>query len=813
MRIAPDIIRRTYLRKFAVLTVVALVAVAGAGFVLQSNVDQELRHDVNNQMQSSVMQSADTLSKWLDSQKQTTRFLSELAAERNGSEVQSLLSAESKRLPASVDAVHYVDVDSKEVLASTTAGAAGKQLDYLTWENTESETGPAGLQTAPTDGAIVSKSFMHNGAQRIAFASKVPGTNEAVVVSYNAIEAGIMLRGSDGHSSFVVDSTGGNVHLAADSSLIGDPYQKGKDSYAVNAGGAGSVGVHETKSTGNVMAYAPVSGTDWVVVETRPTESAYALSDTVTQGFLILTGIALGGFLLVGATMGRTTARTLRRLRDRATALANGETDDVAGGETGRIDEVGQVQTAFGDVASYLSTASAQADAVANNDFDADVLDEDVPGRLGASLASMRADLSSLIAEMEETNETLQRDAESFDRAMQRAADGDLTVRMGGADHETMTDVADAFDEMLTELEATVGHVDRVAEEVAEASVEAEQGVAEVERAGEEVASSTEEISAGAGSQSERLTEVNNEMSELSAAVEEVAATADEVASLSESAAETGVEGEELADQALDEMSEIEDAAVDTVETVDSLDSQIAEIGEIVDLIDGIAEQTNTLALNASIEAARAGAEGDGFAVVAEEVKSLATETREATQRIADLIERVEASSDEAVDDIEGMRSRIEDGAETVETGLGALSNVVERVEEANDGVQSISTAADDQAASTEEVVTMTEEVATVSEETASEAQTVSAAAEEQAASLSQVSEEVDRVARRAGALRELTRQFEADAAGADDIDDLVDGDIDGGADVPDGTGETAFDFDGDTSAAATDGGADDRGR
>ncbi|QLG27047.1 methyl-accepting chemotaxis protein [Halorarum halophilum] len=801
----PDSIRGSYLRKFAVMTLATLVVVAGAGVVLQGQVAADLRENTHDQYRTSVEQNAAEVSGWAEMHEETARLLSERAANYDDVEVKTMLSMEQGRLPDDVVALHYVDSSTMEVLESSSETAVGTTLDVEAWENAD-EGDAGGLTSVSPTGAITSKAYESDGRTLVAFGSWVPGTKESIVVTVRASsQTDVLLGGDDGTVTRVVDRHDGAIHLASDESLLGSSYGMGLDSSAMQHAAAGESGAHDMDERGTVMAYAPVEGTDWVVVTTVPQSKAYALASDVRRDMYVLVGLAMAGFLVIGATMGRSTGRTLSDLADRATALARGEDDDIE--RTDRVDEVGQVHDAVVDVSEYLSTAASQADAVARSEFDAAVLDEDVPGSLGESLAAMRADLDRLITEMEATTEELERSAESYSAKLERAADGDLTVRLAeDADNEAMRDVATAVNATLADLESTVGRVDTVAHDVADSSTDARDGTAEVERASREVAESTEEISAGAAEQSDHLAEVSGEMATLSAAVEEVAATADEVAEQSETAAQTGERGVALADEAVAEMAAIEDASEETAEVVRGLEEEVQEIGEIVELIDGIAEQTNTLALNASIEAARAGAEGDGFAVVADEVKSLATDTREATKRISSRIERVQASTDDAVTDIERMRGRVEDGTDTIEAGLGSMGEVVDAIERANDGVQSISATADDQATSAEEVVAMADEVATVSEQTAAEAGNVSAAAEEQTASLNQVSSEVSRLSERAAELIDLTAAFEADASDADRV--ATGGPVDGsgidGTDGTDGT-ESSFSFDSSRSVASTD--------
>lgn len=325
-----------------------------------------------------------------------------------------------------------------------------------------------------------------------------------------------------------------------------------------------------------------------------------------------------------------------------------------------------------------------------------------------------------------------------------QAVEGDLTVRLDTDLHdETLADLSQSVNELLTELDGALLGFQSFGVQVTTETEQVAGGVDEIQQTSGDVAESIEEITQGVSTQTEKLTAASNELTDLSATVEEIASSADDVATLSADAATNATEGADLAETSMETMSKIETQADSTVERIDTLESEMGEITEIVELIDGIADQTNMLALNASIEAARAGKAGEGFAVVADEVKTLAEETQAATTDIAERVDSIQELTTTTASDIRDMRRTIQSGRDTIEESLSALETIAQQVNEANDGVQSISDATDDQATSTQEVAKMIEDVVSISEQTNTEAKTVSEAAEEQTAAVSQIAESV----------------------------------------------------------------------
>jgi len=791
----PDGLRRSYLRKFAVIVAVIALLVSTAGAITQADVTSDVRENRQNELRILADQEAEMLSSWTERQHERIRLLSSQSRYQADqlSAVYFEMRLEVSTLPAAVHGMHYVNTsgDEPKIETSTIGGHRGVSLAStgVTW--------PDGFEFDSVRETESSAVYRTNESAFMAVASPLVTENRRMVLVLDVTERASQFDESvAGGSTQAVDANG-TIQFATNASRINTAYEGGANSTALRSGAAGDSGVVDRGDT--VVAYAPVDGTDWVVLKHAPKANAYALSSTVQNRIALLIGLSLFGFLVLGAVVHRGTLTKIRTLTQHAESLAAGETDTGID-ESDRLDEIGQIHNAFVAIDDYVTTVAGQANALADQEFDATVLDEDVPGTLGRALDHMRDDLSSFIEEVEQARdeaqrsqeraeelaETLEQQAEEFSEVMERAASGDLSQRLDAdGDNDAMASIARAANEMLIELEQTVVTIAEFAAEVDASTREITERAEAVRETSEEVSRSVREIATGADKQDENIQQVAAEMSDLSASIEEVASSAAEVARKSGQAADAGEQGSLQATSAIEEMNEMEQAAEATIEDVERLDEEMHEIGEIVDLIDEIAEQTNMLALNASIEAARAGEAGEGFAVVADEIKQLAAETGEATEEIAARIEDVQSSTGDAVEEIRAMGDSVESGIGTVESTVSALEEIVTQVEEANADIHAIDDATNQQATSTEEVVAVVDEVSSISQETAAQANTVSAAANEQTTSIAEVTDEIQSLSGRASNLRDLLDQFETrdDGDAVVDADASADAAADGGVD------------------------------
>ncbi len=257
--------------------------------------------------------------------------------------------------------------------------------------------------------------------------------------------------------------------------------------------------------------------------------------------------------------------------------------------------------------------------------------------------------------------------------------DGDLTQRLNEDRRDELGDLARAFNRFVRKIHDIVVHVKDVNGQLLTSTGEVQ------DRAHQAIQSLAD--------QNLQTDQVSTAMTEMAASIEDVARHATEADQLSREThqlAQTGVAGvNDLADT----VRHMDDQTRQVTDAIQRLNNQSDSIGTILDVIRSIAEQTNLLALNAAIEAARAGEHGRGFAVVADEVRTLANRTQQSTEEIHQMIEGLQSGSGEAVNAIEAGRKAVADGvtkAEAARDTLNRIANAMDHIQDANVSIASV---------------------------------------------------------------------------------------------------------------------------
>ena len=283
--------------------------------------------------------------------------------------------------------------------------------------------------------------------------------------------------------------------------------------------------------------------------------------------------------------------------------------------------------------------------------------------------------------------------------------------------HDLIGEIITSFNQMAANLRSVIGEISGATAQLASAA--------------EEMSAVTDEASRGVQQQQSEIEHVASAMNEMTTTVGDVAQNAANAAQHAQQADADAKSGALVATEALGGIDNLVNEMDRAGGVIHKLETESENIGMVLDVIRGIAEQTNLLALNAAIEAARAGEQGRGFAVVADEVRHLASRTQSSTQEIQDMIERLQVGSTDAVKVMEEAQGMAKNSAEQVEKAAEALGGIATGVSQINDMNTTIASAAEEQSAVAGEINSNVGNIRDVADKTAAGAQQTASASEE----------------------------------------------------------------------------------
>jgi methyl-accepting chemotaxis protein len=520
---------------------------------------------------------------------------------------------------------------------------------------------------------------------------------------------------------------------------------------------------------GDALAVAKQVETDIDAMVDMKEEQAKARSDgntvaasQATNILIVIIVIAVIVAMAMGIIISNSIANPLHFLTTMAKAISVGDlVRNVSEAEKDKVrlrsDEIGDISKAFDALINYMQAMGTAATNIAKNDLTVMVVAKSEKDELGNAFSQMINNLRQVLTEVTNSANSVAVAAGQLSRAAEQSG------------------------------EAT-GQIATTIQQVAKGTAEQTAGVTRTASAVEQMGRAIDGVARGAQEQANAVTKASQVASRISVSIEQVASNAEAVTRDSAEAARYSRDGAKTVKETIVGMEAIRSKVGLSANKVQEMGTRSEEIGAIVETIEDIASQTNLLALNAAIEAARAGEQGKGFAVVADEVRKLAERSSLATKEIAGLIKGIQKTVSEAVVAMKESATEVENGVERANSAGEVLNNILEAAEsvykqaeqagksaaqvgaaasELVGAVDSVSAVIEENTAATEQMAANSTEltqsiegIASVSEENSAAVEEVSASTEEVSAQVEEVSASAASMMEMAAGLQKLVSQF-----------------------------------------------------
>lgn len=341
-----------------------------------------------------------------------------------------------------------------------------------------------------------------------------------------------------------------------------------------------------------------------------------------------------------------------------------------------------------------------------------------------------------------------------------KLAEGDLTINIDVKANNEIGVLAKTFNTSISSLRKLVKNIVSITAELTGSSQELSASAEQTQQALEQVSNTLQEIAQGATEQAmsaqkavEMATQVDQEADKASQETTNLTAAAEELEKLAN-------KGQEVMKNLIARTKENSASGAKVTEAVNGMAEQTKDVAAILDTITNIADQTNLLALNAAIEAARAGEHGHGFAVVADEVRKLAERSGNATREIAQILDKIQASADDAVDEMNAANEITSNQVDAIEETNNALNSIYDAVIQVKNSAENVARVSEQVKKQIKGITDSIETIAAVSEENAAGTEELSASAQEQNAIMEEIAAAAETLAQMAGELSTVTAQF-----------------------------------------------------
>lgn len=360
----------------------------------------------------------------------------------------------------------------------------------------------------------------------------------------------------------------------------------------------------------------------------------------------------------------------------------------------------------------------------------------------------------------------LTRPIEKLSQATKEVAAGNLAVKEVTIDSkDELAELAHSFNTMIHQLQTLVGNVSQSSTFVAASAQQLLASTEQSSKATQHITSSIQEVASGSRLQEEHITNNHQTLEEISTGVERVAHATSEVSSLSDEALKMTERGQMSIDHVVEQMQQINHSTTDSASRIRLLNERSSEIANIVNVITEISDQTNLLALNAAIEAARAGEHGKGFAVVADEVRKLAEQSKQSADDIAALIQEIQQETQRAVTSMDHGTKDVAAGIEAVSFVGDGFTRINEAIQHITNEITDITQSAEEMAHSSSQIVDAMEKISYLSKDASDYSENVALTSEKQLSTMEEINSASEDLAKRAEKLLADIQYFKLENA------------------------------------------------